>query len=440
MSIRIQHLAFAFTLPLLGAISASAENWSNWRGPSMNGSTSETGLPEKFSKEENVKWQVDLPGASGATPAVWGDHVFITSTDEAKQELYGMCYDRKTGAQKWSVALGKGYRADNRSNYASPSPATDGEHVAFFFGTGELAVLDFEGKTLWRTDLQEKYGKFYFLWTFSASPLIHDGMVIIQVLQRDTPVHDNQKGGERHESYLVAFDIANGNERWKVDRPSDAVSESREAFSTPVIHTNEGRTEILVGGGDCLTGHDPKTGQELWRWGTWNPDKIGHWRHVTSPVAGDGVVLACAPKGAPIYAIKLGGMGVLDDKAVAWVSEDKEVSADVSTPVYYEGRFYILNSDKQSISCVEPKTGKVIWNERLDTRVKFEASPTAGDGKLYLINFIGEVFVLKAGDKFEQLHRAELGEGKDQLNRASIALSQGNLFVRTDNKLYCIGK
>ena len=119
----IQRLALLLALPVLGATGVTAENWSNWRGPSMDGSTSETGLPAKFSKEENVRWQADLPGSSGATPAVWGDSVFITSTDEAKQELFGMCYDRKTGERKWSVALGMGYRADNRSNYASPSPA-----------------------------------------------------------------------------------------------------------------------------------------------------------------------------------------------------------------------------------------------------------------------------------------------------------------------------
>ncbi len=435
----LRHGILGITLLAFGATAAMAENWSNWRGPSMNGSSPEKGLPEKFSKTDNVKWKTSLPGPSGATPVIWGDSVFLTSADPDKEELIAHCVDRKSGNIRWEKALAKGYRADNRSNYASPSPVTDGNVVVFFFGTGHLAALDFKGEILWKTNLQEKYGSFYFLWTFSTSPLLHDGKVIMQVLQRDTPVHKHQRGGDKQDSYLVSFDLKSGKELWKVRRPSKAKAEALEAFTTPIVHTNNGRTEILVIGGDCITGHDPKTGQEYWRWGTWNPTRIGHWRHVPSPVAGDGIALVCAPKKAPVYAIKLGGSGVLGDKGVAWVSEGK-VSSDVSTPCYYEGLFYILNSDNKSISCVDPKSGKVHWDEELGTRVKLEASPTAADGKIYCIDFHGNTFVLKAGKSFKKLHETKMGEGKNQLNRSSIAVSQGNLFIRTEDTLFCIGK
>ena len=381
-----------------------------------------------------------MPGPSGASPAVWGDSVFVTSANEETEELTGHCFDRASGKVKWTKVLGKGFRSDNRSNYASPSPATDGNVVLFFFGTGELSALSMDGEILWQKNLQKDYGSFYFLWTFSTSPLLVDGNVVMQVLQRDEPVHKHQKGGAKQDSYLVAFDAKTGKEVWKVARPSDAVSESREAFSTPIVHEHEGRREILVAGGDCLTGHDPKTGKEIWRWGTWNKERIPHWRHVTTPVAGGGVVLACAPKKSPIYAVKLGLNGTVGDKeALRWVSEDRAVSTDVSTPVFYDGYFYVLHSDVRTISCVSPD-GMVIWTEELDTRAKFEASPVAGDGKIYLTNFHGEVFVIKAGTKYELLHRTKLGEGKDQLNRATPAISQGNIFIRNEDRLWCLGK
>lgn len=222
--------------------------------------------------------------------------------------------------------------------------------------------------------------------------------------------------------------------------------ESREAFTSPVLQEVNGEMQLLVVGGDCLTGHDPQSGEEKWRWGTWNPDREPFWRLVPSPVAGGGVVLACAPKKNPVYAIvPTREGGVLDDSNVAWVSEEAEISADVPTPLFYDGYFYILNgnSARSAISCVEPRTGKVIWSESLasyqDKKAKFEASPTGGDGKIYLMNHLGHVFVVKAGDRFKMLHHVEMG-GKGERNaRSSIALAGGNLFVRTDTKLFCIG-
>jgi outer membrane protein assembly factor BamB len=197
-------------------------------------------------------------------------------------------------------------------------------------------------------------------------------------------------------------------------------------------------------GGDCLTGHDPATGEELWRWGTWNPGhREGFWRLVPSPVAGDGIILACAPKKQPVFAVKAGLEGDYSgkDEALAWVSEDKEVSSDVATPLYYEGRFYILNSNgpKKYLNCVEPKTGKIIYREEIPAKGKIEASPTGADGKIYFMSFMGEVFVVKAGDEFELLSETVMGDRDCLKARSSIAASQGNLFIRTDSKLFCVG-
>jgi outer membrane protein assembly factor BamB len=204
--------------------------------------------------------------------------------------------------------------------------------------------------------------------------------------------------------------------------------------------TQDGRTELLVSGGDCLSGHDLKTGAELWRWGTWNPTRITHWRLVTSPVAGAGVALATAPKGAPVYAVKLGGKGTLDDAVLAWTSAEREVSSDVSTPAFADGKFYVLNSDKKMLARVDPASGKPDWLGDLGTRVKLEASPTIADGKIYMQNFKGEVFVVAATPEFKILHVAAMGDEGDNDLRSSIAIAHNNLFIRTGSKLYCVGR
>jgi outer membrane protein assembly factor BamB len=417
-----------------------ADNWPQWRGPYFNGSSKETGLPAQFSRTENVRWTADLPGSSAATPVIWGDRVFVSSVHAQAGTLLAICLDRTTGKERWRYQAGTGIGQDDRSNYASPSPVTDGKLVWFFYGNGELIALDFDGKKVWSRNLQKDYGQFAFLWTFSTSPLLHEGRLYLQVLQRDVPVNGRGRADGPNESYLLALEPETGKELWRRVRPSDAVQESREAFTTPVPFVHDSRAEILVAGGDCITGHDSATGRELWRWGTWNPGRIGHWRLVPSPVAGGGVVLACAPKGSPVYSVKAGGDGALTESDLAWVSPDREISSDVSTPLFYQGLFYILNSDKRTLSSVEPATGKVLWTGSLESKAKIEASPTGADNKIYMMNHRGDVFVVQAGDQFKVLHTTSMGEADDKDLRSSIAVSQGNLFIRTGKKLYCIGR
>jgi outer membrane protein assembly factor BamB len=436
----------SLTLLLFAAAGLQAENWPQWRGPHFNGSSSEKNLPTKFSKTENVKWVADLPGPAASTPVIYGDKVFVTSTDLRTYRLQAICLDRKTGEALWQHEVAEGLFRDDRSNFASPSPATDGERVIFFYGTGDLLAFDMEGKKLWQRNIQTDYGPFAFLWTFSSSPLLHDGRLYLQVLQRDVPVGGRGRSDGPNESYLLALDPKSGNELFRVVRPSEARAESLEAFSTPIPFEHNGRKEILIAGGDLISGHDPQTGRELWRWGTWNPERITHWRLVPSPVAGDGIILACAPKGDPVYAVKAGGKGELDDSWLAWVSEDRRVSSDVPTPLFYEGKFYILNKRPQFLNRVEPKTGKVLWTGDLETRSEFESSPTGADGKIYMMSHEGEVIVAAAGDEFKILHRVNMADENpgnlrqsDTLHRSTIAVSQGNLFIRTLGKLYCIG-
>jgi outer membrane protein assembly factor BamB len=353
--------------------------------------------------------------------------------------MRALCLDRKDGTVLWNQEVGTGYSLDDKSNFASPSPVTDGKLVIFYYGNGAVAAFDFEGKKLWARDIQKDYGQFAFQWTYGASPTIYEGKLFLQVLQRDEPVHGRGRAGGPIDSYLLALDPQTGKELWKHVRPSDARMESREAYSTPIPLEYNGRKELLVAGGDSITGHGLKNGEEFWRWGgTWNPTRITHWRLVPSPVAGAGIVLACAPKGSPIYAFKAGAKGTLNAADTAWISQDREISSDVATPLFYKGRFYVVNGEKRIIARLDPATGKPDWIGELDSRIKIESSPTAADDKIYFQNFRGEVFVVAAADKFTLLNVAAMGdEGDDQL-RSSIAISQGALFIRTGHKLFCV--
>ena len=430
-------IALGFIALSLAAASHAA-NWGQWRGPEFNGSSPEKNLPVKFSKTENVAWSLGMPGPSAATPAVWGDRVFVSSADLNAQSLMAICVDRKSGKILWQHKVAEGFRKDDRSNYASPSPATDGERVVFFYGNGDLVTYDFSGKELWRRNIQKDEGEFAFLWTFSSSPLLYQGKLYMQVLQRNTAVQGRGKP-EGNESYLLALDPKSGKTLWRVVRPSEAVSESLEAFTTPVPYEFQGRKEILITGGDCITGHDPSTGKELWRWATWNPTRIGHWRLVPSPVAGGGIVLACAPKGAPIYAFKAGAKGALSETDIAWKGDPSQgITSDVPTPLFYDGDFFVLSDNKKMLSRVEPKTGKVKWSVETPGRSKYESSPTGADGKIYFMNFKGEVVVADA-TKGQVLHTTAMGEPSDDMTRSSIAVASGQLFIRTNQKLFCVG-
>jgi outer membrane protein assembly factor BamB len=431
---------FTFLCLISLAVHSNAENWAHWRGPNFNGSSTEQNLPADFSKTNNVVWTTALPGTSAATPIIWNDNVFVSSADDAAKAMRALCLDRKSGKILWNQEVGVGYNFDEKSNFASPSPVTDGKLVVFYYGNGDLAAFDFTGKKLWSRNLQKDYGQFAYQWTYGASPTLYQEKLYIQVLQRDQPVHGRGRTDGPIDSYLLALDPTTGKEIWKQVRPSEAKMESHEAYSTPIPFEHNGRTELLVAGGDAITGHDPRIGKELWRWSTYNPNFITHWRLVPSPVTGGGVVLVCAPKGAPVYAFKAGANGKQDDSAIAWKSSEREVSSDVATPLFYKGKFYILKGEPRvAISRVEPATGKVEWTGELDTRIKIESSPTAADDKIYFQNFHGEVFVVAAADQFKLLGTIPMGDDGDDQLRSSIAISHGELFIRNGHKLYCVG-
>jgi outer membrane protein assembly factor BamB len=428
-----------------------AADWPNWRGPNQDGSSPEKGLPDKFSKTENVKWSVATPGLSASVPVVSKGKVFLTAPIDAEKKLVALCYDAKTGKELWRNVVTEGeLQWDNKSNLASPSATADGERVVFLFANAVAACYDYSGKEIWKRDFKETHGAFGTQWTYGSSPLLDGGKLYIQVLQRNAPFQfqgfDKGTPGKDMSSYILALDPANGKDLWKVIRPSDAEMETLESFASPVCFTFNGQRQLLIVGGDCITGHDAATGKELWRWGNWNPDQNKNLRLVPSVVAGDGVAVACSPKKRPVFGVKLGLSGKQSDSALAWTSDPKQFTSDVSTPAFYEGKFYILDSDRKAVSCVDPKTGALVWTGETGSKAKFESSPTVADGKIYMTNFWGDVYVVKAGgDKFELLSVNEMGDGTKPNGdakscRSSIAAADGCLFIRTQDRLYCVGK
>ncbi len=437
-------------LTAVAPLNLQAGDWPNWRGPHWDGSSDEKGLPGKISMTENILWKAAVPGPAASSPVVSGGKVFLTTAESGKKVLTALCFNAADGTLLWSKQIGTGYSSDGSSNFANPSPVTDGRVVVFHFATGDTAAFDFEGKELWKRNLQTDYGSWTIQWTPASSPVITHGKLIFQVLQRDTAFEfqgvQKGKAGSTNESYLLALDPMTGKEIWKQTRPSQASAESREAFSTPMPWTCNGRDELLVSGGDDLTGHDPATGRELWRWGTYNPTRISHYRLVPGPVAGNNTVIICGPKREPVFAIKGGLSGTLKDSDLAWTSSNetnsKHVSSDVSTPLFYRGRFYILNSDRKEIFAVDPVTGKLHWSCRLDSQ-KIESSPAAGDGKIYFQDMSGKLFILPAdapdGSEVQPLSSATLSEDVQKDIRSSIALADGRVFIRNGTHLICAG-
>jgi outer membrane protein assembly factor BamB len=428
----IAALTFVFTLSLLLPASVNAENWPHWRGPAYDGSSPEKNLPAKFSKTKNIKWQVALPGANASTPIIFDDNVFVSSIDK-ENRLLAICFDRKSGKERWSKVVGVSAPFDRRATKAAPSPVTDGKTVVYFYGSGDLVGYSVDGEKLWDRNVVKDYGDFCFQWTFAASPTFWKGAVYLPVLQRNSPVHG--RGKANAESFILKIDPANGKTLVKHIRPSKAKAESLESFTSLIPY----KGQLVLAGGDCLTGHDPATLKEQWRWGTWNPTRIGHWRLVPSAAVGGGVIIACAPKGDPIYAISDALKGDHSSTKPLWKSDDnRDLSSDVCTPAFYDGKFYVQHDKRRVLSCVEPKTGKVIWKERLEGRSLVRASPTVADGKVYVQDHDGTVFVLDAKSG-KVLNRTNMATESVKVARPSIAVSQGNLFIKVGKALYCVG-
>ena len=412
-----------------------ANDWPNWRGPFMNGSTDETNLPSTWSKTENVAWIVEMPGSSSATPIIYDDKVFISSMDKSSNDLLALCFNALTGDLVWEKTIAQSDREAPRNNLATPSPTTDGKYVYFMFGSGDLAALDFQGEIIWSRNIEDKYGNISQKYGYSSSPLVFEDKLYILVLRRDSSYRKPQ--GDNLDSFLLAVDTATGNDIWKQIRQSDVEDESLDSYSSPILFDNGESTEILAIGASLITSNDSQTGKELWRYKyPENERKKGMDRNISSVVTGEGLIFGIPPRGVlGMLALKSGQKNVLSDEDIAWKFDGP--APDCSTPLYYKGNIYVL-ADRTGgvLTCLDAKTGNKKWQGELGGSDPWWASLTAGDDKLYCISEKAEVVVLEAGGEiFKILSKIEMDDDPVQ---SSIAIANGNLYIHIANKLYCI--
>lgn len=408
------------TLVLSTVAVVRAENWPQWRGPNLNGVSGEKNLPLKWSAEENIAWKLATPSWSGSTPVIWNDRVFLNVADG--DDLYLWCVDRNAGTLVWKKLLGGGNTKMRKQNMSSPSPATDGKNVFVMTGTGVLKGFDFGGKELWSRDIQKDYGEFGLNWGYASSPLLFEDSLYVQVLH-------GMKTDDA--SYVLRVDKKNGKTLWRVERPTTAIRESPDSYTTPTILRQGKNTELVITGGDCVTGHELATGKELWRANGLNPDNNPSYRIVASPIVFEDIIYA-PTRVRPLLALRAGGRGDISSSHLLWSTAN---GPDVPTPVTDGKYFYIVN-DRGIIWCLDGKTGKEIYGpERIKTGT-YSSSPVLADGKIYVTNEDGLTTVIKAGPTFEVLAENALND----YCLSSPAISNGQIFIRTAGNLYCIGK
>lgn len=442
-------LACSTTLCAQNGGTTKEKNWPSFRGPHAAGIAEGFPLPTAWNVEEkkNVLWKTPLPGLGHSSPIIWGDRVFVTTAlsgkenPELKVGLYGnitpveddtahqwkvYCLDKKTGKVVWDQVAHRGVpkvKRHTKATHANSTMATDGQNVVAFFGSEGMYCYDMKGNLRWKKDLGLLDSGFFMMpeaqWGFASSPILHDGKVLIQC--------DVQKG-----SFVAAFDLKDGREIWRTAR-ADVPT-----WSTPTIwREGGGRAQLVVNGWKHIGGYDVETGKEIWRL------TGGGDIPVPTPIAAHGLLYITNAHGrmSPIYAIRPSATGDITLQGDAQTNDHIAWSiprggAYMQTPLVYGDYLYNCR-DNGVLTCYEAKTGKQIYQERLGTgRTGFTASSVAADGKLYFTSEEGEIFVVKAGAKFEVIATNPLGE----ICMATPALSEGVLFFRTQGHLVAIGK
>jgi outer membrane protein assembly factor BamB len=435
-------------LSVLLAAAPMAANWPQWRGPSGRGVSAESGLPTTWNGRENIAWSTALRGLGSSSPIVWGDQIFVTSQvgrvplsggshpllarDDAalvplekpiggrREEpssaadpiaLVVESFNRSDGRRVWEhrvAARGPFPNLHEKHNLATPTPVTSGEHVVAWFGTGQIVALDMRGAVVWSKHLGEEYSPFDINWGHGSSPALYKDLLIL--------LCDHESA-----SYLIALEARTGKLRWKADR-----GKGRASYSTPLVVPGPTGDELVVNSSERIDGYDPATGELLWY------ADAPRQSPIPSAVFHDGLIyMTRGYRNSPYLAVRPGGRGDVTASHVVWRAPGG--GSYTASLVSYEGLLYMTN-DVGVLTCADTKTGERVWQTRLDG--VFFASPVAADGKIYFLSQTGETIVVKAGRAPAILARNDLGERFV----ASPAISRGQLFLRSDARLFAIGR
>ncbi|MCP4853107.1 MAG: PQQ-binding-like beta-propeller repeat protein [Fuerstiella sp.] len=409
-------LAVGCAVILLTA-AARAGDWPQFRGPHGNGVAEGEAFPTTWGEEENIKWKASLPYPGAGSPIVSMGRVFLTSATKDGQERSLLCLDRSDGSLLWTRTVEFGEDETYPKNpYGSATPATDGTRVVVWHGSAGLYCYDFSGKELWSRDL----GEFKHIWGYGSSPIIHKDRVVL-----------NCGPGER--VFLSAIDLSSGKTLWETDEPytgtktPDAVG----SWSTPVIAQVDGKEQIICAMATRVNGYDPETGRRLW----WCDGLIGSRYDVisSSSLVADGLCFVMGDLRGPAMGFKLGGSGNITESNRLWHEQERN-PASVGTGLFIDGHIFRPNSKPGTIECLEAKTGKSVWKARARDH---RASMVLAGGNVYALSQRGTTIVFKPNPtEFEEVASNDL----DEVANATPAFSDGQIFVRTEEALYCIGQ
>ncbi|QDU62198.1 outer membrane biogenesis protein BamB [Planctomycetes bacterium Pan216] len=410
--------ALALVLTLVGT--SLADNWPAWRGPQRDGISKESNPPTTWSKTDNVRWRLPLPGPAGSTPIVWGERIFLTSAEGNATVL--LCVDTD-GKILWKRPLGEGNKVVRKGegNSASPSPSTDGQKVWANASTGELACFDFDGNEIWRVDLQDRYGKFDIAFGMTATPVLDGDRLYLQLLHT---------GG----AIVACLDKETGKEIWRQNRESDAYAECEHSYASPIIYRDKDREFLITHGADYVVAHRLDNGEEIWRCGGLNPR--GNYnptlRFVATPAAAPGLIVVPSAKNGPVLGLRpdIKGDVTKDESAYLWTRPNN--TPDVPSPLIHDGLVYLCR-ENGVLLCLDAKTGKELYQNRTHAQ-RHRASPVFADGKIYITAADGTVTVVKAGPEFEVISSNDIEEPL----AASPVIADGTLYLRSYDALYAI--
>ena len=439
----ICHAAAVLGIVFAVASSLIADDWSRFRGPNGNSIASESKHPVEWSEDSNIAWKVKIPGRGWSQPIVTGDHIFVTTAVTANEEkprrfdggkpadakdatkdVYEwkvLCVSLKTGKILWEQTPfegSPGMRKHRGNSYASETPVTDGERLIAWFGARGLVCYNLAGELQWTKSL----GPFRYQagWGSGSSPILLDDVVIIQC--------DNDES-----SFLAGLDKKTGDELWRIAR------DEKSNWSTPYLWKNKLRTELVVAGGRKMRSYDPVTREVLW-------EMAGSGRTSVSPTGDDEMLYVDSVdgfQGSPgrFAAIRVGASGDIslpDEKTtsgkyVAWCNMYN--SYRNSSPLLYGGCLYMLEQSAGLMRCFDPKTGELLYQQRLQQSTGFAASPWVSDGRVFLLDDSGITHVIAPGPKFELIATNRLD---DEIFWSSAAISGDQLILRGQQHLYCI--
>ncbi len=406
--------SLALLLAGVFSITATAQEWTRFRGPNGTGISEAKTIPVTWT-EQDFRWRVAVPGESHSQPVIWGQKIFLTSALNAGEERTLLCLQKSDGKILWAKTypLPTHKPGSKNSGYANGSPVVDRDRVIACFVSKEhfwVRSFDHAGNELWSRDL----GTFTSQHGHGASPMIYENTVIVTNDQREV-------------SFIIALDLKTGGTVWQTPRKS---TNNGTSYGTPIIHPRPGSTPelILTGKAHGISSLDPQTGKFNWE------APVFDKRMCATPIiAGDLVIGSCGQGGGAgnyLSAVKLGGQGDVGKTHVAYTI--RRATNYVPTPLYLNGRVYII-SDTGIATALESATGREIWSERL--KAEFFGSPVMINGRIYCATTKGEMLVLASGDQFELLARNPLGEG----SYSTPCVDDGRLYVKTLTHLVCLG-